>query len=522
MSELTNGCCIGPYRIVRLLGKGGMGAVYEAVNDSIERRVAIKILHAQYARSPEVTVRFFNEARAVNRIEHPSLVQISDYAQLPDSTAYIVMEFLKGESLASRVHRGKLSAGSALVIAWQIADALSAAHGKGIVHRDLKPANVMLVPDPVAPGGERAKILDFGIAKLTQEQAQDTATNAIFGTPQYMSPEQCLGAGGVDDKTDVYALGVMLYEMLAGQRPFVADGPGELIILHVNKAPSPLSELAPHVPAAAVALVHRLLLKNKQQRPTMQQVLAELRALISDGTDALAGAPHRPWLTSALGVLRSSINSTLGFSSGESTTGRGSTGRRWGPRLAALALLLSLGSGGTMGLLRLRTPQPVVGPAATLPSLKPATRSPPPAGAAKAVLAPATAFPTEAMIEWQIRSDPPGAEITRKDSAEVLGKTPLLQKRKAGPGQLVVLVRRAGYQPIELPLATDTSRQVEVRLLPVHPTGKPPPVSRVSPSKHHRGAPPAAAMAPAAPRPTASVIKDKKNESLPSKYLLEN
>ena len=181
---------VGPYRIVSLLGKGGMGAVCEAVHETIGRRVAIKVLHARYAHDPDAARRFFNEARAVNLIEHPSLVQVSDFGQLPDGTGYLVMEFLRGESLSQRLHRGRPSLRSILQISWQTADALCAAHDKGVIHRDLKPANVMLIPEPVAPGGERVKLLDFGVAKLTAGSGKETTSSVVLGTPLYMSPEK--------------------------------------------------------------------------------------------------------------------------------------------------------------------------------------------------------------------------------------------------------------------------------------------------------------------------------------------
>jgi serine/threonine protein kinase len=208
---------IGPYRVIRQLGKGGMGVVYEAVHDAIERRVAIKVLHPEYAKDRETAARFFNEARAVNRIEHPSLVQISDYGHTGEGTAYLIMEFLRGESLADRLDRlraagQRLAVTEVVRITWQIADALRAAHAKQIVHRDLKPGNLMLVRDPIAPGGERVKVLDFGIAKLMENGTRRTSTGAVMGTPLYMSPEQCRGAGEVDERSDVYSLGAMLYE----------------------------------------------------------------------------------------------------------------------------------------------------------------------------------------------------------------------------------------------------------------------------------------------------------------------
>lgn len=274
---------VGAYRLTRLLGEGGMGAVYEALNDALERRVAIKILHPDFARQPDVVNRFFNEARAVNRIAHPSLVQVHEFGYLPDGTAFIVMEFLGGETVAARLAKsgGKLAQKTALQIAWQVAAALTAAHEKDIIHRDLKPANLMLVPDPLGPEGERVKVLDFGIAKLAADTKHgQTATKMIMGTPAYMSPEQCRGAGTVDSKTDVYALGCILYQLLTGRTPFVSEGAGELMALQMFQAVLPVRSLNAAVHPEIATYVERLLHKDRTQRPSMREVTQTLAQLI--------------------------------------------------------------------------------------------------------------------------------------------------------------------------------------------------------------------------------------------------
>lgn len=283
---------LGPYRIVRPLGQGGMGAVYEAVQEPIGRRVAVKVLLPQHAQDRDAVHRFFNEARAVNLIEHPSIVQVSDFVQVPDGPVYLVMEYLRGQTLSARMeglHKqgNRLPLKEVVQLAAQLADALSAAHAKSVVHRDLKPSNVMIVPDPAVPDGARAKLLDFGIAKLARTESRGTATHEVFGTPQYMSPEQCAGAGGVDAKTDVYALGVMLFELLAGRLPFLAETPLEYMGQHAFKEPPPITELAPQTPKELSALVQRMLLKDKQVRPSMQQVGTELVRMLSTASDAL-------------------------------------------------------------------------------------------------------------------------------------------------------------------------------------------------------------------------------------------
>ena len=275
---------IGSYRILRQLGEGGMGSVFEAEHISLARRVAIKILHPSYASDPEALARFFNEAKAVNLIDHPGLVQILDYGNQEDCCAYLVMELLRGTTLRSRLQpkSGGMRVPEVLHIGRQLAAALSAAHGCGIVHRDLKPENVMIVPDPEAADGERVKLLDFGIAKLahgTDAAGVRTQTIAVIGTPAYMSPEQCRGASLVDDRADVYSLGVVLYELLVGHRPFLGTSPGELMGKHLFLDPPCVGESVNGVPAALVSLVATMLRKDREQRPRMTQVLSQIEKI---------------------------------------------------------------------------------------------------------------------------------------------------------------------------------------------------------------------------------------------------
>ena len=327
MSVLTEGQRLAVYRIVRLLGEGGMGAVYEARQEPLERRVALKTLHADHAKSKEFIARFFNEAKVLSRLEHPSLVQVSDFGHTADGTAYLVMEYLHGQSLGHRIRdlaeRGeRVSIATALHVCVQVADVLGMAHAQGIAHRDIKPDNLMLVGDPVAPGGERVKVLDFGIAKLSDDRGGvKTATDQVMGTPAYMSPEQCAGAGGVDAQTDVYALGCVLYELLSGRTPFVADGAGRLIGMHLFQEPPQLLSVASKVPREIAELVHRMLRKEKLQRPTMKQAGEELARQLSKQTGGLLAVRPTPNVISEsdekMALPKGAQASTIGRSLGQ-------------------------------------------------------------------------------------------------------------------------------------------------------------------------------------------------------------
>ncbi len=245
-----------------------MGAVYELVHPQIGKRQALKVLHAEFAKKASIVQRFFDEARAVVTIGHPNIVDITDYATLEDDTAYIVMEFLEGSSLAAYAkQRGPMAPPELAEIALPICDALAAAHARGIVHRDLKPENVHLVPRPDNP--RYVKVLDFGIAKLSGDPAVAgaTKTGQVMGTPTYMSPEQAMGrTKEVDHRTDIYALGVMIYQLFAGELPFVADSYGDLMLMHLTEPPPSLAVRRPDLPPAWDAIVQRALAKNRDDR----------------------------------------------------------------------------------------------------------------------------------------------------------------------------------------------------------------------------------------------------------------
>ena len=279
---------IGNYRVIRKLGEGGMGVVYLAEHSVMGRLAAVKLLLPTMTESSDAVTRFFNEARATASINHPGIVDIFDCAQMANGQAYIVMEYLEGQTLGAYITRhGNLAphVEVARAILRQIANALSAAHARGIVHRDLKPDNVFLVSEGSATDAATIKILDFGIAKLAKghKPFAITTTREMLGTPVYVSPEQCKGAKNLDHRSDIYSLGCIAFEMLTGQPVFIADSLGELIASHMFKDPPAIIDLEPAVPPALSELVRRMLAKSPDDRPrTMEEVIQAIDA---------AGAP---------------------------------------------------------------------------------------------------------------------------------------------------------------------------------------------------------------------------------------
>ena len=307
------GQLFGKYRLRRPIGAGGMGTVYEAEDEQIGYRAAVKVLHQDLARDPEYAKRFLNEARAVNIIRDPGLVTIFAFDQREDGSLYIVMEYLSGETLLDRIHRTQKPIAESLAreIALQVARALSIAHDKGVVHRDLKPANLMLIGDPVRPGLDRVKILDFGIAKLhepkitspTHGPTPSKHRRAGLGTPGYMAPEQ-IGNSDVDGQADVFALGVVLYEALTAQSLFRMSA----LELLVSK-PAALSARNPAVSAEFANLVERMLSADAKVRPTMSDLVAALEQPVTDAPAAMSR--HQPKALAGLAGLLLGVTCAL-------------------------------------------------------------------------------------------------------------------------------------------------------------------------------------------------------------------
>ncbi|HVJ93839.1 MAG TPA: serine/threonine-protein kinase, partial [Labilithrix sp.] len=266
-ASIPPGKVFGRYRIVRVIGSGGMGTVYEARHTELDRRVAVKVLPRRFAENPVVLGRFMREGRAVARIEHPHVVVVSDVG-MEDGTPYLVMEYLEGESLGALLARERrLEVSRAIDLLVPVVSAVSAAHAAGIVHRDLKPDNVLLVRTP--HGVPHPKVLDFGISKMETEHGV-TATGMLLGTPKYMSPEQALNSKDVSTPTDQWSLGVIIYECITGRPAFQSESLFELLQRISSTEYTPMTALAPDVPEALEHVVERAMARDPAARyPSM-------------------------------------------------------------------------------------------------------------------------------------------------------------------------------------------------------------------------------------------------------------
>ena len=511
--DLEIGSTLGNYRIVSLLGRGGMGVVYVGEHAILGRQAAIKVLLPEYSHNAELVDRFFKEARATAVLRHHAFVEVFDSGRLPGGSAYLVMEMLEGESLGAHLaRRGRLPVVEAKAIARDIAEGVGYAHRHGIVHRDLKPDNVFLArgTDPDHPEVIAVKVLDFGIAKLSGAgdlSGSRTRTGAIIGTPLFMAPEQCRGAGRVviDHRADIYALGCILHTMIAGQPPFPLEGFGEIIAAHLGELPPPLRALVPEVPPAVEALVLRLLAKRVEDRPASMDQLAQ----------ELSGAPREDDLATAPGTggrarrgqtmrlepttpvpatrvmsavaPRVRTPGTLTGAPGtrsELTPARG--GRRW-----LVALVGAAAIAGGVGLFLLRSPPagdgpPVADPQAIAPPagvLAPAPgRAPipepdPPVPTARA---PETAPPVEAapppvrtgapearparQVTIKIDSTPPQAEVFNAQTGARLGETPVELAVPSSRKGVQYSIRKAGFRNKEIKLRQDQDAHLNVTL----------------------------------------------------------
>jgi serine/threonine-protein kinase len=286
MTELIGRVIDGKYRLVRLIGEGGMAQVFEAEHTVLSRRVAVKVLRSILTSTPDATHRFLLEAKTAAKLDHPNVVQVFDVGVEDDGLIFIVMEMLRGSTLSELIdQKGRLPSSRVVPIVLQVLSALNAAHSLGIIHRDLKPDNVFLAVD--ARMREEVKLLDFGIAKIQGTEDVDTKltrTGMVMGTPHYLSPEQARGGKDVDARIDIWSVGVMMFEMLSGRIAFDGTSYNEVLGNILMEQPAPLRELVPNIPEEIVAVVEKAMSKDREQRyPTVARMIRDLMPLNERG-----------------------------------------------------------------------------------------------------------------------------------------------------------------------------------------------------------------------------------------------
>jgi hypothetical protein len=517
-----DGATIGQYRVTGLIGQGGMGAVYAGEHTLLGRPAAIKVLLPELSQKQDVVQRFFNEARAATAIRHPGIIEIYDFGWTPEGAAFIVMEHLQGETLGRRSSRARFRWQSALAIARQIAGALAAAHGKGIVHRDLKPDNIFLVADPEVPGGERIKLLDFGIAKLAGESSATvnvTRTGSVMGTPTYMAPEQCRGVA-VDHRADLYALGCIVFELCTGRPPFVGEGTGDVLAAHIHvpvpRLASVNGALAAEVPPQVEELIQRLLAKSPAQRvQSAEQLIRAIDAITTERAHSiheiaseshpapasamvttLSGAAstsqqlpavaarraRRLTIVTAVGVAvaafvvvvvlrgrRSEAPKVVSYSTfahPDAAPPEPSPGGPATPPAVAAPTAMPVEPPSTPGAPRpVEPPVPSPAPQEPLPG---APETPTPPVAKRHMPAPPSPGPpARPTIEVTIESAPPGAQLMLAGS--VLGKTPFHGTLPRRNGELTLVIRLAGYADRSVVAHADQPISEHIKLVKLIP-----------------------------------------------------
>jgi serine/threonine-protein kinase len=492
---------IGNFQLLRTLGEGGMGVVYEAEHMTMHRRAAIKVLRPELVGDGQAIRRFFNEARATNEIRHPGIVQIYDCGTREDGSPWLIMELLEGETLGRRIARtGAMPAAAVIALGAQTASVLEAAHRAGIIHRDLKPDNLFVVSSAETEPGERVKVLDFGIAKLTSSasaKSMHTQTGMLMGTPLYMSPEQCRGTGQVDARSDVYSFGLILYQMLSGELPFMSEGMGELFDMQMNRPPPPLERKVPGVNPALAVAIEKMLRKDPAER---LQTMGEVQRALLAAAAAPAVAVTRPRVATPIATVPSDAERSAPPSAAHPPHTNGSTTLSGGatevetltvprhrsarPLTIVVGLLVVAGAVVVVRALpalkgQVRDadptatplPAPVAAPRATPSSPRPETA---PVAPREAVKAPAKAAPEATAatnppapadrIIVDLRSSPVEARVVDVATGRLIGVTPLHHRLARQEGALEVRVEKSGYLSKSLTIPQGQDYHGSVRL----------------------------------------------------------
>ncbi len=451
----------GAYRVGERIGRGGMGAVYRAEHVTLGRQFAVKVVGAEARIQPAYVKRLVQEARTASSIEHENIIDVTHLGTDPETgLVFVVMELLRGEDLRGRMLRRREEGSDPWLpddevrrIAPQILGALAAAHAAGIVHRDLKPENVFLA---TRTDRQVVKVLDFGMSKVAvdDEGVRLTKTGQIIGTPLYMAPEQSRDGALVDARADVYSLGVMLYELLAGDVPFPSETVYHCILAHATMEPPPLEERRPDLPAAVVALIHRCLEKDPERRPADG---AELLSAWKAAWTADAPLAIEPVAPSATETVPTEVVAPA-------------KAPAWGWIVAAAALVVGLGGWAWSAS---RTPEaaPVADPptaaveAPAAPAVEPEARTEAPA--AEAPTEPPAEPTPPATRRVTVSSSPPGAAVREGD--QPLGTTPLeVEITEGAPARRLTLALR-GRRDATVDLDEESPDRVEVTLRPSAP-----------------------------------------------------
>jgi serine/threonine protein kinase len=493
------GQTIGNYLITAKLGEGGMGVVYLAEHPVIGRKVAMKAIHPELSRNPEVVSRFVTEAKSVNQIGNEHIVDIHDFGNTADGEFYFVMEFLQGEALVDRIKRlAPFEPARALAIAGQVADALGASHQHGIIHRDLKPENIFLVTK--GHNSDFVKVLDFGLAKLTQGEdkvSHKTRTGSVMGTPYYMSPEQCEGKPNIDHRSDIYSLGVILFEMVTKSIPYGGEGYGEIIVKHITSPIPSARALNPLLPYPIEAIINRAMAKRRDERfQSMEEFAAALQdppgyaasapRLDSDSASsapiAMPGTPGAAPAGRAISVVSGQVvfgepdadpnagtvpvPTTFREAAGELSEEDDVYAPIRKPRRTGLVVALTLAVAGA-------------GVAAYM-FTRPAASAPEPQPPVAAAVTPPAQPKT---VRLSFRSEPAGAAVVRKDTSEQLGVTPFSFELPAGTAPIEFLFKKDAYRDETANYVPSESGKLAVALvaLPPPPVARPEPKSEVAP-----------------------------------------
>ncbi|MDJ0761964.1 MAG: serine/threonine-protein kinase [Myxococcota bacterium] len=475
------------FRLLQLLGEGGMGSVYLGQHTVIGRDVAVKFLRAELAQDEEMIKRFFREAQAAAAIKHKSIIDVFDVGVAPWGEPYLVMEYLEGESLSAVLQRtGPIDVGAVCAIMESVLSALGAAHDKGIVHRDIKPENIFIVQVPDGP--PMIKLIDFGISKFTQgvDQTKLTRTGELLGTPTYMAPEQARGTSDIKMSADLYALGIVLYEMLTGELPFTGENYNAIIVNILTTEARPPREAYPDFPIEAEGIVLRAIHKDPEYRyQSAQEMLDALKTLrqFSQRAEQLAKITGEATnMTFAAGDLGKTILKNKGIDVASDVFAKAIQSSIPSGRTQSAITNNTFNQGIVLGLASVAVAIVVAAVVYLVSGSKKETRIPAPAIEAK--IEPPVAAQTKD-VQISVQGVPQGARIFFKGAP--VDENPFRSERSKRPALLKV--EAPGFESFEISLVPSEDMTIEARLTAVIQPAPPAPEVKKSRSKQGHGTP---------------------------------